>query len=257
MEEIETLYGEQGESSVSSRGAEAAEQGSEGEQSSGGADRGQQTHEDNRRYQAARKAGEQSGYDRAAREYNDRIAKIGMRDPDSGEDITDMDGLERYSKSVRKARIAQRAKDEGRDAAEIEEEEDNRDFLRSMRRRDREQQESSRQQEWIRKDALAFTEAYPDVDLAALDGDKSFRRFCGSRYGKEPLAELYEDYLEIAGEQRAAAQTKAGRKAERSTGAGAGNAAGASLTAAQQKELDEWNRAYPHMKMTAKEFQSR
>ena len=39
------------------------------------------------------------------------------------------------------------------DAAEIEEEEDNRDFLRSMRRRDREQQESSRQQEWIRKEA--------------------------------------------------------------------------------------------------------
>lgn len=242
------------------QGESAAEQGSEGEKSSGGADRGQQTHEDNRRYQAARRAGEQSGYDRAMRETKERIARLGMTDPDSGEAIGDVEGLERYSRSVRRARIAQRAKDEGRDAAEIEEEEDNRDFLRDMRRKEQtrreKETEDARQQQFIAKDAVAFTEAYPDVDLEKLDGDRNFRRFCGSRYGKEPLAELYEDYLELAGAAGAAAVAKAGSKAERATGSGGGSG-GESLTAAQQRDLDEWNRAYPNMKMTAKEFLSR
>jgi|GEM_PF-930927 len=235
-------------------GAEAAEQSSEGEQSSDDADRGRQTHEENRRYQAARRAGEQSGYDRAMREVNERIARVGMRDPDSGETIGDIAGLENYSKSVRRARIAQRARDEGRDAAEIEEEEDNRDFLRDMRRRDQQERETARRQQWIAADARAFTEAYPDVDLAELDEDKSFRRFCGSRYGREPLAELYGDYVEIAGKASAAALAKAESKAERATGTGGGKAADAVLTKSQKESLDAWNERNPGMKMTAKEF---
>ena len=49
---------------------------------------------------------------------------------------------------------------------------------------------------------------------------------------------------------------KAAKKAERSTGAGGGGVS-AGLTAAQQRELDEWNREYPNLKMTAKEFLER
>ncbi len=240
-------------------GAAAAE-GAESEKSPENADRGRQSHEENRRYQAARQAGERNGYERARKEFNERISRVGMRDPGTGEAIEDMDGLERYSKSVRAQRIAQRAKDEGRDVDEVQAEEDDRDFIRQQRaekkRKDAEDAENERIREFVARDAAEFREAYPDVDLKELDNDKAFRRFCGSRYGREPLAELYEDYLEIAGTQRAAASAKAESRSRRETGAGSGSG-GETLTAKQQKELDEWNRAYPQMKMTAKEFLSR
>lgn len=259
MDENESLYGEQAGEVVEPQDGEAAAQ-AEGEKSPDTAEQGRQSHEDNRRYQAARRAGEQAGYERAQREYNERISRVGMRDPGTGEAIEDMDGLERYSKSVRAQRIAQKAKDEGRDVAEVQAEEDDRDFIRQQRaekkRKDAENAETDRLRAFIARDAAEFTEAYPDVDLARLDNDKAFRRFCGSRYGREPLAELYEDYLEIAGEQRAAASAKAESRSRRETGAGSGSG-GETLTARQQKELDEWNRAYPNMRMTAKEFLSR
>lgn len=262
MEENENLELEnQGQEVVdpAESGTDEAQR-AEGGKSSDNAGQGRQSHEDNRRYQAARRSGEQAGYERARREFNERISRVGMRDPGTGEAIEDMEGLERYSKSVRRQRIQERAKAEGRDAAEIEAEEDDREFIRSERarakRKEAENAETARQQAFIAQDVKDFAEAYPDVDLEKLDNDKAFRRFCGSRYGKEPLAELYEDYLEIAGEQRAAATAKAGSKARRETGAGSGSG-GETLTARQQKELDEWNRTYPSMKMTAKEFLSR
>ena len=259
MEENGSLYGEQAGEAVEPRDGEAAAQ-AEGEKSSDSAGQSRQSHEDNRRYQAARRAGEASGYDRAMREVNERIARVGMRDPDTGETIGDVAGLENYSKSVRAARIRERAKAEGRDAAEIAEEEENKDFLRAQRaeakRKEADDAANRKQMEFIARDAEEFAEAYPDVDLAELDNDRAFRRFCGSRYGKEPLAELYGDYLEIAGEQRAAASAKAESRSRRETGAGSGSG-GETLTARQQKELDEWNRENPRMKMTAKEFLSR
>ena len=41
------------------------------------------------------------------------------------------------------------------------------------------------------------------------------------------------------------------------TASGGGSTSDARLTARQQRELDEWNAAYPSMKMTAKEFLNR
>lgn len=260
-EENESLDMEQDEGVVGPEEEdEAAAQGAEDEESSGDADRGRQSHEDNRRYQAARHAGEQAGYDRAMEEVNRRILRAGMRDPATGETIRDLEGLDAYSKAYRTQQIAARAKAEGRSVAEVTEEEDNKDFLREQRReaaeKKKREDEEARQQSWIAKDAAAFTAAYPDVDLAKLDGDAAFRRFCGSRYGKEPLADLYEDYLEIAGGAERAGALKAGSKSARATGTGGGSGSD-TLTAAQQKALDEWNRNYPNMKMTAKEFLSR
>ena len=112
------------------------------------------------------------------------------------------------------------------------------------------------QERWIARDAALFAAAYPDVDLAKLDGDTAFRRFCGSRYGKEPLASLYADWQELTETMKQAAAVRSESKAGRSTGAGVGSGAD-TLTAAQQRALDEWNRDYPHMRMTAKEFLSR
>lgn len=260
MEENENLENQGQEVVDPAEDGAAAGQEPEGGQSSDNAGQSRQSHEENRRYQAARRAGEQSGYERARREFNERISRVGMRDPGTGESIEDMEGLERYSQSVRRQRIAQRARDEGRDVAEVQAEEDDREFIRQQRaekkRKDAQEAETARQQAFIARDVAAFTEAFPDVDLEKLDNDKAFRRFCGSRYGKEPLAELYEDYLDIAGQQRAAASAKAESRSRRETGAGSGSGA-ETLTARQQRDLDEWNRTYPGMKMTAKEFLSR
>ena len=133
--ENESLQMEQTEEVVNPQeSGEAAEQGSEGEKSSGDAGRSQQTHEDNRRYQAARRSGEEAGYQRAVREMNQRIARAGMRSPATGEIIGDIDGLESFAGTVRKQRIAEKAKREGRPEAEVEEEEANREFVSQSRR---------------------------------------------------------------------------------------------------------------------------
>ena len=153
-----------------------------------------QSHEDNRRFQAARLGGERTGYERAMREMQ---------------------------------------------------------ALRDTR-------EESRRQllDFVAADAAEFSRRFPDVDLSRLDGDGAFRRFCGSRYGREPIAELYEDYLALAGSVREAARSSAESKTRRATGSGGGSG-GENLTSAQQRSLDEWNRAFPDMKMTAKEYLSR
>lgn len=259
MEENESLYGDQAEEVVNPQAEDAAED-AEGAESSESPEQSRQTQADNRRYQAARHAGEQAGYDRAMEEVNRRISRAGMRDPSTGETIRDLEGLEGYSKAYRRQQIEARAKAEGRSVAEVAEEEDNRDFIREQRReadeRKKQEAEDAKLQRFIARDAAAFAEAYPDVDIAKLDSDTAFRKFCGSRYGREPLADLYGDWLELAGSARQAAAAKAERRDARSTGTGGGSGSD-TLTAAQQKALDEWNRNYPNMKMTAKEFLSR
>ena len=261
-EERESLDMEQAGEVVDPQAAETAEQGSEGEKSSGNADRDRQTQqqssEDNHRYQAARRSGEEIGYAKAMREVNDRIAKLGMSG--NGTRVSNLEELETYGRAARKNRIEARAQKEGRSVAEVEEDEDAKDLLAETRRRDaaeaKARKAEAEQKEWLRQDARAFQAAFPAVDLAKLDGDRALRRFCGSRYGREPLAELYEDYLEINGDAAKAAQARASSKEARSTATGGGSGS-ETLTAAQQRELDEWNRTYPQMKMTAKEYLAR
>ena len=153
-----------------------------------------QSHEVNRRFQAARRGGERAGYERAMRELAGRESE------------------------------RQRQEDE--------------------------------QLRFIADDAREFARRYPDVNLAELDASESFRRFCGSRYGRESVAELYADYLEVAGGALRAAQASRASRAARSTGSG-GSGSYEALNARQRSELDAWNRAFPQMKMTAREYLTR
>ena len=123
----------------------------------------------------------------------------------------------------------------------------------------RESPRPSREEEqsrFIADDAREFARRFPEADLAGLDASESFRRFCGSRYGREPLSELYADYLEVAGGALRAAQARGESRAARSTGSG-GSGSYEALNARQQSELDAWNRACPQMKMSAREYLSR
>ena len=106
---------------------------------------------------------------------------------------------------------------------------------------------------FVAEDARKFAERFPDTDLAALDRSKTFRRFCGSRYGRESIAELYEDYLAVTEGTVQAERARTESRRARSTGGGGGGAY-AALSTGQRAALDEWNRAYPGMKMTAAEY---
>ena len=245
-------------------GAVTAETGAEaenaGEKKQEAAEPARQSREENARYQSARKAGEAAGFKKAAERYGAAVAKLGLADPDGGA-IDSLDVLEAYADKARAARLKKAAAESGRTVQDLEEEEDAKEVVRRQKReraeREKADAEAERQKDWIAQDAAAFVREHPDVDISKLDGNAKFRRFCGSRYGKEPLSELYADWQELVGEEAAAkAVEKSARKAERSTGAGGGGVS-AGLTAAQQRELDEWNREFPHLKMTAKDFLER
>ena len=112
-------------------------------------------------------------------------------------------------------------------------------------------------EDFLGRDLEEFSRRFPGVDPLELEDDGMFRRFCGSRYGKEPLAELYADYLAITRTVWEAARLSADDTRSRATGTGGAGGGDAHLTSAQQRELEEWNQANPHMKMSAKEFLSR
>lgn len=118
--------------------------------------------------------------------------------------------------------------------------------------REREQREKA----FVAGDLGNFMARYPEVDVRALDNDKAFRRFCGSRYAREPLADLYRDYLALAGNAMETARVREQSRTRRATGSGS-SGVGTGLTAGEQRELDAWNKAFPSMKMTAKEFLER
>ena len=116
--------------------------------------------------------------------------------------------------------------------------------------------EESDNGDFLRADAAAFQEKYPDVDLCELEGQSAFRRFCGSRLYKEPAAQLYEDYLSFTAAAEESARVKADSKRSRNTGGGNGQVSGG-LSRAQEESLNEWNRAFPGMRMSAKEYLAR
>lgn len=247
-------------------GVVTAETGAEAEETAGekkqeAAEPARQSREDNARFQAARKAGESAGFRRAEERYQNALAKLGLSDPDCGGAIDSLDVLESYADKARAARLKKAAAESGRTVQDLEEEEDAKEVVRQKKRerdeKEKAEAEAKRRRDWVAQDAAAFLRENPEVDLAKLDANAKFRRFCGSRYGREPLSELYADWKELVGEEAAAkAVEKSAAKAERSTGAGGGGAS-AGLTAAQQRELDEWNREFPHLKMTAKDFLER
>lgn len=117
--------------------------------------------------------------------------------------------------------------------------------------------ESAARQAFVRSDVLDFIERYPGFDadgLEALERNEQFRRFCGTRYAREPLAQLYGDYLSVIDGAGAAAVSKANSRSARSTGGG--TAGGATLSPEQRKALENWNDENPEMAMTAKEYLS-
>ena len=224
-----------------------------------GADQGRaekQTREENAAIRAARLRGRREAELEAAKKADEDIASMGIINPYTGRPFQSRKELREYGQRVREAELADRAKKSGKTVEELREEEEDREFIRKKRQEESRSEQAKKsadeRREWMQQDALEFMKKHPGVDIAKLEANEKFRKFAGSRYAKEPLADLYEAYCDLVGAAGAAAVAKAESRSSRSTGGGA--TGGGALTPLQQRQLDAWNRENPDMAMTAKEF---
>ena len=216
-----------------------------------------QSRADNAALKAAGLQGSREAERRLRAQFDREIAESGAVNPTTGKPFQSFKEFQEYGKKYQEELLEEQAEKTGRPIEELREEAENRAYI-SRQRKEAEAkkgQNSKRleQQQWMMDDALAFHQAYPEVDLGKLETDKRFRKFAGNRLYKEPLIGLYEDYLELVSDAQETGRAQAGSKASRGTGGGTGGET-VRLTPAQQKELDEWNRENPGMKMTAAEF---
>ena len=226
----------------------------------------QQSREENAAIRAARLRAQRDAEAAATARVDAEIAASGAVNPYTGKPFSGLREFQEYGRKVREAELSQKAAQSGRSVDELREERDNMAWISEQRRaaeRRSAQEEAQRLQaakteEFLRADVQNFVERHPEFgveQLEALEANQQFRRFCGSRYGREPLADLYDDYLEMVGSAGAAAVQKAASKAAKTTGSG--TTGGVVLTPAQKNALDKWNDEYPEMAMTAKEFLGR
>ena len=242
-------------------GSGVGEDGGEGRQpdSAGQAGAKKQSREENAAMRSMRLRAQQEAAAAERARTDEMIASSGITNPYTGKPFEGLQDYLDYARQHRESEIAEEAEKSGRTVEEVTEERNDRDFVRSMRRQQAQQSASTQQDtdemEFLRRDVLNFVERHPDVDVAQLEKNQHFLRFCGSRFKKEPLADLYDSYTEFRGGVEQAAVAKAASRAERSTGGG--TSGGMALTPSQQNALDRWNEENPDMKMTIKEFLKR
>ena len=118
------------------------------------------------------------------------------------------------------------------------------DYSKHQKERERAEREQAQKDEqqnaWYEKDRADFARKYPDVELAALIDDESFRDFADGKVGRVPLSEIYERYLAMTGNieeaaKRSAAQTLANAKASPGALSGGGQVESDFITKEQVK----------------------
>ena len=62
-------------------------------------------------------------------------------------------------------------------------------------KKQKEQEDKQKQDDFIRQDYAQFSKKYADVNLNTLFNDESFKLFSNSRLGKDSLSDIYNDYL--------------------------------------------------------------
>lgn len=225
-----------------------------------------QTREDNQAARMARLAAERESKRKieeataaAKNELNARILASGAINPYTNKPFASIEELEEYGKKVKDAELKEKSRKTGKTIEELTQEEEDAAYIRQKRHEDAEaakkNAEKQAQSDFFRNDLISFVEKYPDVDVETLDNNPNFRKFCGSRYGKEPLTILYEDFTSLVGNAKAAAIAKNADHRDRSTGSG--QTGGIVLTTEQREALDKWNKENPDMAMTPKEFLQR
>ena len=217
-----------------------------------------QSREENSAIRAARLRAERETEERLTSSFEREFVESGVVNPLTNKPFKSLQELRAYSAANRKQQLEARALREGKSVSEIEEEALNREFITNMRKKATESNTSSNS-DFLQKDVMNFVEKHPEFNspekLSALENNKNFRDFCGSRFGREPLADLYDSYTSLIGHAGDVARAKSESRSARSTGSG--NDGGEMLSPSEKRALDEWNENYPEMKMTPKEFKAR
>lgn len=221
-----------------------------------------QSPQENAAIRAARLRARREAEQELSARADEEIRASGVRDPRTGKPFESMQEFRAYGQEIRQAELAAQAQRTGRSVEELTEDAVNREFIRNLRRQEEqraaEASAAQAQREWFERDVLDFIGKYPQFgqkELQALEANPQFRQFCGSRFGREPLATLYGDFLALVGDAGKAAVDREAQKAARSTGGGGKD--GVMLSPAQKTVLDKWNAEHPEMAMTAKEFLGR
>ena len=261
QEEVVAPLEEEGEETEEPAEGEAVEE----EEESGDAGQAQeekpvQSHADNAAARAARIRAEQETEARLRRQYDETVAGLGVVNPYTGNTIRSFEEFKAYGEAFRKERLKAEAAKQGKTVEELEAEQADKDLLSRLRKEDQARQAAAKaeadRRAFMARDLEEFVEAFPGVDVAKLEADPRFRKFAGKRLYREPLKELYGDFVELVGETERTAAAKVAGKRERSTGGGQGGG-GVTLSPAQAKALEEWNAENPELRMTAKEFLER
>ena len=216
-----------------------------------------QTRAENAALKAARLQGSREAEARLRAQFDREIEESGAVNPETGKPFQSFQEFQAYGKKYQEELLEEQAEKTGRPIEELREEAENRAYI-SRQRKEAEAkkgQSSKLQEEQQRliEDAMEFQRRHPNVDIAELEKNPKFRKFAGNRLYKDSISDLYDDYLELVSDAQETGRAQAGSKASRGTGGGTGGET-VRLTPAQQKELDEWNRENPGMKMTAAEF---
>ena len=219
-----------------------------------------QSRAENAALKAARLQGSREAEDRLRKQFDQQIAESGAVNPTTGKPFQSFKEFQEYGRKYQEELLEEQAEKTGRPVEELREEAENRAYLSKKRKEDAAKKDETEKRNADRDrlvaDAMDFREKYPDVDIRKLEQNQKFRKFAGNRLYKEPLADLYADFVELVADAQAAAVAKADSKASRGTGGGTSGET-ITLSPSQQKDLDEWNRNNPDMKMTAKEFAGR
>ena len=216
-----------------------------------------QSRADNAALKAARLQGSREAESRLRAQFDREIEESGAVNPETGKPFKSFQEFQAYGKKYQEELLEEQAEKTGRPIEELREEAANRAYISKQRKEaEAKKGQRSKQQEENRRlieDAMEFRRRHPNVDITELEKNPKFRKFAGNRLYENSISDLYDDYLELVSDAQETGRAQAGSKASRGTGGGTGGET-VRLTPAQQKELDEWNRENPGMKMTAAEF---
>lgn len=216
-----------------------------------------QSHQDNAAARAARIRAEQETTARLQKQFDEEVAAFGIPNPYTGKPFGSFQEFKAYGEQFRREKLEAEAKKQGKTVEELQEEQETKSWAARKRREEKEQREAmaalERQKAFLRADLETFLQKFPGVDPGKLEQNAKFKKFAGKRLYKEPLSELYADFCDLVSDAERAAVAKATGKAARSTGGGQGGGMDM-LTPEQREALEEWNKARPEKKMTAKQF---
>lgn len=214
----------------------------------------------NHDFNSAMKSARLQGKREAEAAIKSEFAKAGLTNPTTGKPFESFDEFKAYGDKKQEEKVKAAAAAAGKSVEEYQEDLADKDFVKRKRKEEEAAAEKRRSEERLREfaaqDARNFAELYPDIDPAQLEQSERFCRFAKGRLYKEPLADIYKDFIEFSSDTERAALARKASKESRGTGSGS-SAKDITLTAAEQRALNEWNERNPDMKMTAKEFKER